>query len=118
MAHTHPVFELKFYDPGIDMTNPWIRQHPWPAKRVTSPMYKYVPYGPYWAHPIPQSEQTYYGSCTAGSSGRVQNLCNPANGMRPVIEKVDGPGDSQKHVCVCKNLWGQSGCNNESFAHC
>jgi hypothetical protein len=35
--------------------------------------------------------------------------------MRPVIEKSEETGT---YSCVCKNLWGQYGCNNESFSHC
>lgn len=114
-AHTHPVFELKYYAPGIDQSNPWIREHPFPSKTAHVHGADYVPYGPYWAHRIPKNEETYYGSCTGGSAGRVRNDCNPANGMRPVIEKSEETGT---YHCVCKNLWGQYGCNNESFAHC
>lgn len=115
MANTHPVFELKFYDPRIDMSNPWVREHPHPSKNAHTTGIKYVPYGPFWAHPVPPNERTYYGVCTGGASGRIRNLCNSANGMRPVIQKSDETGTSD---CVCKNLWGQYGCNNESFAHC
>lgn len=109
-AYTHPVFELKFYTPSIDQVNPWIEQAPYPTKSAN------VPFGPYWARPVPKSEQTYFGSCIAkGSYESVSNYCNPANGMRPVIEKSE---TTSTYQCVCKNDWGQYGCNNEPFSYC